>query len=211
MLFTECITYLEERFKLPLPGKEAQYLMAPKARLPIDEYLKNFPEHKISCVLLLLFPSEENTNFVLIERTSGGGVHGGQIGLPGGKHESSDVTFADTALREAEEEISVNKNEITLLGQLTDLFIPASKFRVFPYVGFIKYEPKFVPNEIEIKSIIQTSMKSFLSDEIKFEKDFQTSYGKLAAPYFKYENHEIWGATAMIISEFISLFNNTKR
>lgn len=208
MLFNECIKYLEGRFRFPLPGKQAQFLMAPETRLTNEEYLKQFPEHKVSCVLFLLYPSGEKTHFALIERTSGGGVHGGQISLPGGKNETSDKSYWNTAVRETEEEIGVNRNEISLLGQMTDLFIPASKFRVFPHVGYVVNEPEFVPNKNEVKNIIHADLSLFLSGEIKFKKEFKTSYGKLPAPYFKYQDYEIWGATAMIISEFVSLFKS---
>lgn len=206
MKFQNCISFLEKRLKEPLPGKDAQFLMAPETRMTNEEYLKLFPEYKSSSVLILLFSSGERTNFVLIERMGGGGVHSGQIGLPGGKHESSDVTFANTALRETEEEIGINRNEIKLLGQLTDLFVPPSKFRVHPFVGFINFRPQFIPNEMEVKKIIEPDLETFLNDKIKFKKEFTTSYGKLPASYFKYEEYEIWGATAMIISEFIAMF-----
>ncbi|MFI5220382.1 MAG: NUDIX hydrolase [Bacteroidia bacterium] len=182
--------------------------MAPKLRLTSEEYLEQFPEHKTSSVLFLLYPSDEKTYFVLIERTSGDGVHSGQISLPGGKHEAGDKSYWNTAVRETEEEIGVNKKEMHFAGQLTDLFIPASKFRVYPHVGYILHTAEFVPNKNEVKKVIHADLKTFLSGKTKFEKEFITSYGKLPAPYFKYQDYEIWGATAMIISEFISLFKS---
>jgi 8-oxo-dGTP pyrophosphatase MutT (NUDIX family) len=204
--FRKCISFLKRRLKEPLPGKDAQFLMAPETRLSNEEYLKQFPEHKISSVLFLLFPSGEKTSFVLIERSGGGGVHSGQIALPGGKHEISDVTYENTALRETEEEIGVNKNEIQLLGILTDLFIPASKFRVYPYIGYIENKPMFVPHQLEVKSVVEADLEIFLKNETIHKKEFITSYGRLPAPYYLYNGYEIWGATAMLISEFIAMF-----
>ncbi|HKR03270.1 MAG TPA: CoA pyrophosphatase [Bacteroidia bacterium] len=205
MDFWNSISVLEKRFKEPLPGSDAQVLMAPETRLSNEEYLKQFPEHRISSVLFLLFPSDGKTNFVLIER-SGGGVHSGQIALPGGKYEASDVTYENTALRETEEEIGVNKNEIRLLGTLTDLFIPASKFRVYPHVGLIENKPDFVPHQLEVKSIVEADLGTFLEKNIIHKKNFKTSYGQLSAPYYLYHGYEIWGATAMLVSEFLTMF-----
>ena len=208
MEFRYSISFLKKRLKEPLPGKDAQFLMAPETRLSNEEYLKQFPEHKISSVLFLLFPSDGKTNFVLIERSGGGGVHSGQIALPGGKHETSDVTYENTALRETEEEIGVNKNEIKLLGILTDLFIPASKFRVYPHVGYIENKPMFVPNQSEVKAVVEADLETFLKNETMHKKKFLTSYGHLSAPYYLYNGYEIWGATAMLVSEFITMFKN---
>lgn len=205
MEFRNCISFLEKRLKEPLPGTDAQLLMAPESRLSNLEYLKQFPQHKISSVLFLLFPSGSKTNFVLIER-SGGGVHHGQVALPGGKFEPNDITYENTALRETEEEIGVDKNKIHVLGVLTDLFIPASKFRVYPYVGFIKNKPAFIPHQMEVKGIVEADLEIFLTKDIVHKKDFITSYGRMPAPYYLFEGYEIWGATAMLISEFLSLF-----
>jgi 8-oxo-dGTP pyrophosphatase MutT (NUDIX family) len=203
--FHNSISFLEKRFKDPLPGNEAQVLMAPETRLSSKEYLEQFPQHKISSVLFLLFPLDGKTNFVLIVR-SGGGVHSGQIALPGGKYEDTDMNYENTALRETEEEIGVNKNKIKLLGTLTDLFIPASKFRVYPHVGYIENRPEFVPHQLEVKGIIETDVEMFLEEKIIHKKNFITSYGQLPAPYYLYQGYEIWGATAMLISEFTHLF-----
>jgi 8-oxo-dGTP pyrophosphatase MutT (NUDIX family) len=205
--FKKCISFLEKRLTEPLPGKPAQYLMAPATRLSSEEYLEQFPDHRNSGVLLLLYPKNKITKFVLIERTGGGGVHSGQISLPGGGHEISDVSFAETALREAEEETGVNRNEINLLGPLSDLFIPVSKFRVYPYVGFTDHTPEFNINTFEVEKIIEADPEIFLMKKNRLQKEFKTTYGLLPAPYFKYNEYEIWGATAMIISEFIELFN----
>jgi 8-oxo-dGTP pyrophosphatase MutT (NUDIX family) len=208
VIFNDCKHFLKSKLTQPLPGRGAQYLMAPETRLTNEEYLQKYPEHKISSVLLLLYPSGVKTNFVLIERARDKGVHSSQIALPGGKHELSDKTFEDTALRETEEEIGINRKDVILVGKLTDLFIPASRFRVFPHIGFMNYRPEFVPNIYEVKNVIEADLDVFLAPEIRFRKEFVTSYGQLPAPYFQYENYEIWGATAMIISEFIALFNH---
>ncbi|MEP7171119.1 MAG: CoA pyrophosphatase [Bacteroidota bacterium] len=206
MDFKNCISFLEKRFKEPLPGNAAQVLMAPEKRLSNAEYLKQFPEYRISSVLFLLFPSNGKTSFALIERSDGGGVHSGQIALPGGKFETSDVTYENTALREAEEEIGVKRDNIRLLGSLTDLFIPASKFRVYPHVGYIENKPQFIPHQLEVKSIVEALLETFLEKKIINKKIFITKYGQLPAPYYLYKEYEIWGATAMLISEFISMF-----
>lgn len=206
MEFQQRIAFLKQQFLKPLPGREAQYLMAPETRLTEEKHLELFPEFKVSCVLFLLYPSANKTMLVLIERGGSTGIHSGQIALPGGKHETSDASLQATALREAEEETGIQTKDVCVIGQLTDLFITASKFKVFPFVGYLNYRPDFVANEAEVKSIIETDIEILLNDEIKRKKEFVTIYGRLPAPYFKYDQYEIWGATAMMISEFAQLF-----
>lgn len=190
-----------------MPGWKAQSLMAPAARLSNEAYLIQNPEHKSGSVLLLLFNEKDTAKFIMIERTDVG-VHSGQVGLPGGKFETSDETLVATALRETNEEIGVDINSVSMIGQLSELYIPVSKYRVQPFVGFVHSKPQLNPNPEEVKSVIIADAGDFLNDSIVSRKEFKTSYGLLEAPYYAYGNFEIWGATSMILSEFIFLLKN---
>jgi 8-oxo-dGTP pyrophosphatase MutT (NUDIX family) len=138
----------------------------------------------------------------LIERTGDGGVHSNQISFPGGKKEESDSSFEFAALRETEEEVGIASNTVKILGALTPLYIPPSNFLVYPFVGYIDYQPIFVISEKEVQRIITPPIHLFRDDQAIKEDIFESARGySVKAPYFELEDVKIWGATAMILSE----------
>lgn len=198
---------LIEKLKLnlsqELPGSEAQKLMAPSSRFTGKEY-PDFSKSKSSGVLILLYPFEEEWHTVFIERTSIG-PHGGQISLPGGKMEKMDSNIQATALREAAEEIGIDQSKIQILGQLTSLYVPHSNFNIVPVVGYQEKVPKLKPNEEEVLSIIRVSLGEFFDEKNRGTRFFSKEGNTISAPYYMAKGHIIWGATAMIMSEFEAL------
>jgi 8-oxo-dGTP pyrophosphatase MutT (NUDIX family) len=206
--FHEGITLVKNCFDLPLPGEPAQYKMAPVQRKSNNDYLDIFPDHRKSSVLLLLYPGNDNhLSTILIERPGNSGIHSDQIALPGGKLEPFDLSPSHAALRETYEEIGVPEKDIIILGELSSLFIPASNFLVYPFVGLVYYKPDFVMNQMEVKTMIPVRIAELLTMPVN-EKAFQTSYGLLNAPFYLLRSYTIWGATAMILSEFITMISN---
>ncbi len=202
MLFSESIKLIQTALQKPLPGINAQHLMAPKLRKSTTQLLEENPSHRLSSVLILLYPDKQHDLCtIFIERPLDNSIHSGQIAFPGGKMDDTDADAAHTALRETEEEIGISQSDVTLIGTLSQLFIPASNFLVIPYVGMMQTIPRFMPNPEEVRSLIPVHMVTLLSLE-KSEKQFPTSYGNLMAPYYDLDGHAIWGATAMMISEF---------
>lgn len=184
----------------PLPGSEAQLLMAPSSRhTGIGEsWQGNFRE---SSVLILFYPKDHIWHLPLIQRPVYNGVHSGQISLPGGKCEKQDAGYWETALREAGEEIGINPGDVTFLGKLTPLYIPKSNFYVFPQVGWLNYSPQLKPQPTEVDEIIEAPVNIFFDRQ--YRKTFSDNIRgtSLKAPYFDAGGRRIWGATAMIISE----------
>ncbi len=200
--FQSCIDLLHERFRNPLPGPEVQLRMAPVSR-------RRHPgspsaAKSKSGVLLLLYPGDGQTRFLLIERADGG-VHSGQYGLPGGKYEPGDESLQQTALREAEEETGIAASKVRMIGALSDLYIPVSGYHVFPYVGWLPEPQAFIPDPAEVRQIIEADLAPFLEGGLLEEAEFETSYGRQSAPCFNYEGARIWGATSMILNEFFHL------
>ncbi len=205
MSFEKELEFIRLKLALDLPGERAQYLMAPKERETSEIYIKKSPNHRKSSVMMLLFPDAFNrATTVFIERPINNSIHSGQIAFPGGKEDPTDTSLQHTAIRETEEEIGIPTSDIEIIGKLTSLFIPASNFLVQPYVGLISSTPVFVPNEYEVRSVIPFSIRELLKLQ-PLTKDFKTSYGNLKAPYFLIEGHSVWGATAMMLSEFREL------
>jgi 8-oxo-dGTP pyrophosphatase MutT (NUDIX family) len=205
MEFKELIQQLEKELKKPLPGEEVQLRMAALSRI---RDLMNFKHESAairSSVLILLFPDGDasEVSLVLILRPMYDGVHSGQIALPGGRYEDHDGELIHTALRETHEEIGIDPRKVHIIGHLTDLYIPPSNYIVTPFVGFTDHEPSFKADTEEVQEIIIVKVKDLLEEPSLKIKDFVVSNGmKVNAPCYDLDGHLIWGATAMILSEF---------
>lgn len=194
-----------------LPGKFAQHDMAHGER---KTWLENYqiPKNpKIAATLTLLYPKQNEWHIALMQRVSHDkDTHGGQVSFPGGKAEASDIDLKFTALREAEEELGIRPADVTILGQLTELYIPVSNFLVFPFIGFSEKTPNFQPQVTEVHRIIEAPLSVLLDkNNRKFTDIHLPNNIKLKnVPYFDVNGNVVWGATAMILSEFTALVSS---
>lgn len=156
---------------------------------------------KLAAVLLLLFPKDDHLSTVMIKRNEYPGVHSGQIGLPGGRQEDGE-TFDMTALRETYEELGIQPSHITLIGQLTPIYIPPSDFEVHPFVGYTPQHPTWQPDPNEVADIVETPIAAFFDDTLKKNQEIHVDTFTITAPYYDINGHQVWGATAIILSEF---------
>jgi 8-oxo-dGTP pyrophosphatase MutT (NUDIX family) len=195
------VTILTEEFKKPLPGVEAQQRMSPLVKLPATTDLPL----KKSGVLLLLYPHEEDVYTVFIKRTEYDGIHSGQISLPGGMFEKTDGALSNTALRETMEETGMLLKEAKIIGQLTCLHIPVSNIHVFPFVAVCNKRPDFIPDPIEVQYLIETRLDELFNPLNHKNMIMQITGSALTVPYFDIQGNPIWGATAMIVSEFLEV------
>ena len=209
MELTDLVNALESALKGPLPGRLGQQEMAP---LPLEEarFDRFRMEHaRKGAVLLLICPSITGVQIPFIKRAAYKGVHSGQIALPGGKMEAGDSDLGITAVRETEEEIGVDRRKIQLLGALTDLYIPPSNFYIRPYIGYTSEIPLFKPDSREVERVICSDFDALVDDRNKKKKAFPIpSGGEMVAPYFEIDREVVWGATAMILSEFLLIWKN---
>jgi 8-oxo-dGTP pyrophosphatase MutT (NUDIX family) len=194
----ELLENLKKRLLLSLPGKEVQFLMAPSYR---SEKEGTVSKH-LAGVIILLYLKNNQLHFPLIERPIYNGVHSGQISFPGGRMEECDRNLTITALRECEEEIGIASSDVLVLGSLTSLFIPVSNFEVYPTVALLKKDPVFIPQIAEVVSIIEVPVDLILSGHIKDQKTIEYNGNQEIIPSYNIRNKMVWGATAMILSEF---------
>lgn len=189
----------------PLPGEGAQSLMAPSVRFT-GNCVVDRNQARYSSVLILIYPTHHHILVPFIQRPEYPGIHGGQVSLPGGKCEPEDQSFWETALRETREELGIDTTDIEFLGELSQIYIPNSNYIVAPQVGFLPARPVFHPNPYEVAEVFEVSVKDFFQPlKIKrFEK--RVNGQPLTAPYFDVNGKQIWGATAMMLSELIEAF-----
>lgn len=190
--------------KIGTTNFEAQQSMAPFSVADRKELLDSNPNPRLSAVLILVFNKNGKAYFSLIERPKYDGVHSGQMALPGGSKDVEDLNLKHTALRELEEEIGVPKDSVKVLGKLSQVYIPPSKFLVTPYIGVLNGYPKFVKDDFEVKQVIDVPI-SLLFDDVILKKgivDVGTKNIKMKVPYFDIYGHMVWGATAIILNEF---------
>jgi 8-oxo-dGTP pyrophosphatase MutT (NUDIX family) len=204
---TTFIKYLENRLKQKLPGSISQNRMA---ALRTTE-LKPTPVADKAGVLILIFPRKGDLSTTLIKRTEYPGPHSGQISFPGGKTEKTDSSQIGTALREAAEETGIDSSQISVLGTLTPLYIAASNIEVLPVVGYADRQPDFIIHPIEVEYLIHISLKGLTGNSLKTEKKLSINGITINAPGFKIQNEFIWGATAMILSEFTEIVSDAYR
>jgi len=199
---------LSKRLALDLPGRAAQEIMAPR---PIEESRfkenPNFPA-KLGGVMLLLFERDNELWIPLIKRPEYNGHHSGQVSFPGGKKEKSDLDLIQTAIRETEEEVGIAENQFELLGSLSELFIIASNFKVLPSIGFLSKEPIYRLEEKEVESILEVSLSQLKDERKRGIETMHFGQYTIHSPYFDVEGHMVWGATAMMLSEFLAVMDD---
>jgi 8-oxo-dGTP pyrophosphatase MutT (NUDIX family) len=188
---------------IELPSISSHIKMAPLERVKMMEENSYDPSSvRKAAVMMLFYPKNDITHLLLIVRNSYPGVHSSQIAFPGGKVEDIDFDLKQTALRETHEEIGVHPNDINVIRDFSSIYIPPSNFLVYPFLGVSQTELIFKLQEEEVAGIIELPLSILLDDSIISNKNLETSYSKLIeVPVFQIEEHSVWGATAMMLSE----------
>jgi 8-oxo-dGTP pyrophosphatase MutT (NUDIX family) len=196
----DIIEYLERELEEDLPGESSHIKMA-----PLPNYRPTIKDdHKIGCVLILLYPKNKEWHLLLVKRAhNDSDNHSSQISFPGGKLEDSDYSYSDCALRETHEEVGIDPSSIGIVGELSSIYVQASNFMVFPFVGFTSSEPNFEPDSDEVEFIVEVPLEQLFETKLVKRKPI-TLYNGItieSVPYFNFCNEVVWGATAMILSE----------
>lgn len=190
--------YIKQALSQKLPGTVSHKKALPKNRV-LTADLSQVRKVKYSSVLLLLFIEDKELTACLIKRPTHMKHHAGQIALPGGRIEKGE-TALETAFRETWEEIGIVSDEIEILGSLSDLYVEVSRFMIHPFVGWLKQKPTFQINPNEVEKVILFPLKHLT--EVFDETELDTVKGRMTVPCIQFADEIIWGATAMLLSEF---------
>ena len=230
MTFADALVRLETGLRAELPGPAAQARLAP---VPRRAWPTGFSRARIrdAAGLLLVFPKEKTAeiaeiaeqddslraprsrrffpdrgaaHIILTVRADTLGRHGGQVSLPGGVVDPGE-TFEQAALREAHEEVALPLDDVRVLGALTPLDIPVSGFRLHPIVAVSRTRPVLRPSDGEVARILEVGVGELLNPEHFVTTERDRDGFAVAVPAFRVANVEIWGATAMVVAEFLAL------
>ena len=161
---------------------------------------------ELSAVLLPVYFIERELYLLFTRRTQKVKSHKGQISFPGGVYQAEDETLLNTALRECEEEIGLTPERVELLGQLDDVLTMTSNYIITPFVALIPHPYEFKLSRQEIEEIIEVPVSALL-EESCFREDTEMVDGKRVSTYFyTYQGNVIWGATAIILNQFLGIF-----
>jgi 8-oxo-dGTP pyrophosphatase MutT (NUDIX family) len=198
--------FVRARLTEPLPGAEAQRRFAPR---PLRKGWR--PElvpddARRAAALVLIYPGASGPSIPLTVRHSDLPDHGGQVSLPGGKIDRGETARA-AALREAHEELGLDASKVRLLGPLSSFWVVVSGFVVFPFVGVMDRRPDFRPATREVAELIEAPIAELLDPSRRGWGQWAREGVLVRFPYVEIAGHKVWGATAMILSEFATLFD----
>jgi 8-oxo-dGTP pyrophosphatase MutT (NUDIX family) len=228
--FDAALVRLEAGLRSTLPGPDAQARLAP---LPRRQWPTSLNPARIrnAAGLLLVYPRSEETAetaesakqnsslrslrsprflpdraeaHIILTVRADALRHGGQVSLPGGVVDPGE-TFEQAALREAHEEIALSLDEVRVLGALTPLDIPVSGFRLHPIVAVNPTRPALTPSDSEVARILEVGVDDLLNPRHFSTTERQRDGVTFTVPAFHVHGVEIWGATAMVLAEFLAL------
>lgn len=189
----------------PLPGAAAHSDALPRG-FQREMVPKGAPLTHAS-VLLSLQPGaqEGQVHFPLIRRPDGIDPHAGQIALPGGAREPGEDPVR-CALREAREEIGLDPSSVELVGKLTPITIPVSRFRVETFIGWVDHAPRYVMQVQEVSRILLADPEQLAQEGPTETVERMVRGNVIRFPAYRVENEKVWGATAQILSEFLQIW-----
>ncbi|MCL4831236.1 MAG: CoA pyrophosphatase [Caldilineaceae bacterium] len=202
---------LHSRLAQPLPGSAAHRIMSPVPRAGSEPgYIPPVPPRR-GGVLVLFYPCHGSLYLPLILRPTYDGVHSGQVGFPGGGYEERDQDLIATALREANEEVGIPPEQVEIVGHLSKLYIQPSNFEVYPTVGWMSQRPDFRIDPYEVARLLEVPFCDIQKPENRAVEEWNLRGRQVQVPCFKIQGQTVWGATAMILSELLSVLKDENR
>ncbi len=198
------IERIEEGLRAPLPGLTAQLRMVHEPRPGTKAYFEVEGTSLKAGVLVLLCRREGRIRLLLTRRTDRVLHHRGQISFPGGEQHPGESLEA-TALRETQEELGLDLAAVRIMGRLTPLYIPPSNFCIYPTVAFLPGTPEFRPQPDEVADVIEAPLEHLIDPSSVKTETWDLGGREVVVPFYEFDGHKIWGATAMVLAEFLAV------
>ena len=186
------------------PPEVIQRALAQRATLSVTPELIDNGSLIPAAVLVALYAKDGDYCVLLNKRSEEVEHHKGEISFPGGAKDPEDKNFLDTALRETEEETGINRNDVTILGELDEV-VTRSNFHVKVFVGSIVYPYSFKPSAVEIAEVLEVPIKS-LNDPSTWRIETRMEDGlPVSTRSYAYKDHLVFGVTARILQQFLEV------
>lgn len=190
------------------PGRAAQRQMA--HRLAYGRHHGPIPDDsRRAAVLIALHPTPAGWSIPAILRPETMKAHAGQISLPGGLVET-DETLPQTALREFEEELGTAAAELQIIGQLSPIYVFVSGFEVTPVIAISKSPLTFVPNPHEVAAVVELPLAQLCDPALRGRHEINRRGLRFSVPHFAIAGRQIWGATSLILAEFVGILHRDR-
>jgi 8-oxo-dGTP pyrophosphatase MutT (NUDIX family) len=155
-------------------------------------------------VLLLLYPDGADLRLPLTVRSDQLPSHRGEVSLPGGATDPEDTGPVATALRECWEELGVAPESLEVWGALSPIYIPPSNFQITPVTALSLGTPTLNPNSSEVSAVLTVTLRELLDPTRVLVEQWTLRGMEVNVPFFAIAGHKVWGATALILSEFVA-------
>ncbi len=180
--------------------------------------LEPFPIRRHAAVLVPLYQGADGLRLLLTRRPAAMRSHSGEVSFPGGGREEADADLSVTALREAEEEIGLDRGSVDLFGRLDPLATIASAAMIEPYVGFVHRLPALRAQPVEVAAILHVPVDELLEDGVFHQEwwpmppHLVAEHGQSWRPMFFYEltGDTVWGATARMLTQLLAIATGTE-
>jgi 8-oxo-dGTP pyrophosphatase MutT (NUDIX family) len=195
--------FLAQRLREPLPSFEVRARLAPTLSFG-RHFGPAAHDARDAAVILLLYPHDDDWLLPLTVRPSTMLAHAGQVSLPGGVVESGESP-RDAALRELDEELGISPRDVSIVGQLSPVYVFVSNFLVTPWVATLATRPTMRPNPDEVDAVLEVPL-AHLADRANVGAHVH-HHGELSftVPHYRFGEHVIWGATSVILSELVAV------
>ena len=185
--------------------EEMRLLLTEAFRRNLVPVPMNMNDARLAAVMCILYPTNNKPYFLLTRRKATLYEHGGEISFPGGSKEDRDRDLRGTALREVKEELGLVISLNDVIGELTAVFTYSSNFVISPFLALVKTRPQVKPISNEVSYVLEVDFNRLLDPSKYIEDDRSSSEKKYPTPYYDYEGEMIWGATAQIINQLVTI------
>lgn len=203
--FAAAIARLRARMAAPLPGRNRSMDPAPERRPSPDPSRALAGGTRAGGALVLVYPIDGHPHTALTLRRADLRLHAGQVSLPGGRVEQGETPRA-AALREAWEELAIDPGRVEVLGSLTPVYIPPTDYLLFPTLAVTALRPDFVLQPSEVAELIEVPVAHLFDERHRRVEVWDLRGESRRVPFFAVERHKVWGATAMVLGELASVW-----